>query len=134
MMKLPKRDGFTLIELLIAMIIIGILASFAVAMLWRGKDRGYEASMRSDLRSLVNDQEVYFEHYHTYASNVTDLAPPTISAGVVLTVTNASAAGWAATATHPSVENRICGIRVGDAPLSAATAAVAVGFAQCTTE
>ena len=133
-MKLPKRDGFTLIELLVAMIIIGILASFAVAMMWRSKDQGYEASMRSDLRSLVNDQEVYFAEYHVYASNVTDLAPPTISPGVELTVTHATTTGWAATATHPTVVGRVCGIRVGDAPLTAAPAAADVGFAQCTTE
>jgi type IV pilus assembly protein PilE len=133
-MKLPKRDGFTLIELLIAMIIIGILASFGVAMLWKAKDRGYEASMRSDLRSLVGDQEVYFERYHIYAANVSDLAPPTISAGVQLTITHATATGWAATATYASVDNRVCGIRVGDAPVVAAPAAAQVGFSQCTTE
>src|SRR4051812_20495028 len=129
MLKRPVQDGFTLIELLIAMIIIGILASFAVAMLWRSKDHGYEASMRSDLRSLVTDQEGYFEHNHTYAGSVSDLAPPTISPGVVITITNASNTGWAATATHPSVENRVCAIRVGDAPLSAAPEAVDVGYA-----
>lgn len=134
MLKRPARDGFTLIELMIAMIIIGILASFAVAMLWRSKDQGYEASMKSDLRSLVTDQENYFGRNSTYAGNLTDLAPPTISPGVLITITNASQTGWAATATHPSVEHRVCAIRFGSAPSSAAPEAVDVGFVQCTTE
>src|SRR3954467_10887592 len=98
MLKRPARDGFTLIELLVTMLIIGILASFAVAMLWRSKDHGYEAAMKSDLKSLITDQEGYFEHNSTYAGSISDLAPPTISPGVVLTVTNASQTGWAATA------------------------------------
>jgi type IV pilus assembly protein PilE len=134
MLKRPERDGFTLIELLITMIIIGILASFAVAMLWRAKDQGHEASIKSDLRSLVTDQENYFGKNSTYAGSVTDLAPPTISPGVQITITNASTTGWAATATHPSDAGRICAIRVGDAPASAAPAAVEPGFVQCTTE
>jgi type IV pilus assembly protein PilE len=134
MMKLPTRDGFTLIELMITMIIIGILASFAVSMLWRSKDQGYEATMKSDLRSLINDQEMYFMQNSRYAGSVSDLAPPTISPGVEITITSATATGWAATSTHPSVESRVCAIRVGDAPLSAAPAAVLVGLAQCTTE
>ena len=133
-MKHPKKEGFTLIELMITMIIIGVLASFAVAMLWRSKDRGYEASMQADLRNLTGLQESYFERNMEYAGDISALTDAVISPGVVIDITHASRTGWAGTSKHPSVESRICGLRVGDAPLSAATAAVAVGYVQCTTE
>jgi prepilin-type N-terminal cleavage/methylation domain-containing protein len=133
-MKPRARAGFTLIELLIAMVIIGILASFALAVLWRAKDRGYEAAMQSDLRSLVNEQEHYFNGNFTYASDIADLPEAAISSGVVVEITHGTNSGWAALSRHPSLGNRVCGIRVGDAPLSAATPAVETGFVQCTTE
>ncbi len=133
-MKHPTRDGFTLIEVLIAMIIIGILASFSTAMLWRSRDRGYEASMVSDLRSIVSEQERYFESNHQYSPDLSSLANPVTSPGVALTITFAAQDGWAATATHPSVESRLCAIRMGEAPVSAATAALETGYVQCTTE
>ena len=59
---------------------------------------------------------------------------PVLSPGVAITVTYAANDGWAATSIHPSVEARICAIRVGDAPASAAPAAPETGYVQCSTE
>jgi prepilin-type N-terminal cleavage/methylation domain-containing protein len=50
-----KDEGFTLIELLVVMIIIGILAAIAIPVFLSQKKKGYEASMKSDLRSIATE-------------------------------------------------------------------------------
>jgi type IV pilus assembly protein PilA len=49
------EGGFTLIELLVVMIIIGILAAIAIPAFLSQKKKGYEASMKSDLRSIATE-------------------------------------------------------------------------------
>lgn len=50
-----NEGGFTLIELLVVMIIIGILAAIAIPAFLSQKKKGYEASMKSDLRSIATE-------------------------------------------------------------------------------
>ena len=50
-----NEGGFTLIELLVVMIIIGILAAIAIPAFLSQKKKGYEASEKSDLRSIVTE-------------------------------------------------------------------------------
>ena len=53
-----KRDeGFTLIELLVVIVIIGILAAIAIPVFLSQKTKGYEASMKSDLRTAAQEVE-----------------------------------------------------------------------------
>jgi type IV pilus assembly protein PilA len=52
-----KEEGFTLIELLVVIIIIGILAAIAIPVFLSQKQKGYEASMKSDLRTIAEDIE-----------------------------------------------------------------------------
>jgi type IV pilus assembly protein PilA len=52
-----KEEGFTLIELLVVIIIIGILAAIAIPVFLSQKTKGYEASMKSDLRTVAQDIE-----------------------------------------------------------------------------
>jgi type IV pilus assembly protein PilA len=52
-----EDDGFTLIELLVVIIIIGILAAIAIPVFLSQKSKGYEASMKSDLRTVASEVE-----------------------------------------------------------------------------
>jgi prepilin-type N-terminal cleavage/methylation domain-containing protein len=52
-----EEEGFTLIELLVVIIIIGILAAIAIPVFLSQKSKGYEASMKSDLRTVAQDVE-----------------------------------------------------------------------------
>jgi type IV pilus assembly protein PilA len=54
-----KEEGFTLIELLVVMIIIGILAAIAIPVFLSQRQKGYDASVKSDLRTFANELESY---------------------------------------------------------------------------
>ena len=103
--------GFTLIELLIVVVIIGVLASIAIPKFANTKDKAYVASMKSDLRNLVNAQEAYFADNVTYATTTTNLAY-SVSAGNFVTITAAAGNGWAATSRN-NATTKTCGIFVG---------------------
>jgi type IV pilus assembly protein PilA len=55
--RMAQDEGFTLIELLVVIIIIGILAAIAIPVFLSQKSKGYEASMKSDLRTAAQDIE-----------------------------------------------------------------------------
>src|SRR5664280_3276962 len=61
-----KDEGFTLIELLVVIIIIGILAAIAIPVFLNQRKKGYEASMKSDLRTVANEEETYFTDHQDY--------------------------------------------------------------------
>ena len=54
-----KDEGFTLIELLVVIIIIGILAAIAIPVFLNQRKKGYDASEKSDLRTVANEMETY---------------------------------------------------------------------------
>lgn len=56
-MNRDNEDGFTLIELLVVIIIIGILAAIAIPVFLSQRSKGYEASMKSDLRTAAQEVE-----------------------------------------------------------------------------
>jgi type IV pilus assembly protein PilA len=60
------ENGFTLIELLVVMIIIGILASIAIPVFLSQRQKGYDASVKSDLRGIANELESYNTDYQSY--------------------------------------------------------------------
>ena len=105
----PHRKGFTLIELLIVVVIIGILASVAVPKFADTKKKAYVVTMKQDLKNLVVAAEAYFSDNNTYAGFVA----PTGSAGVQLEVTQATATGWQAQATHLQAPGSTCLIGIG---------------------
>ncbi|HEY3925587.1 MAG TPA: prepilin-type N-terminal cleavage/methylation domain-containing protein [Acidothermaceae bacterium] len=63
-----KEEGFTLIELLVVMIIIGILAAIAIPVFLSQRQKGYDASVKSDLRTIANELESYNTDAQAYPS------------------------------------------------------------------
>lgn len=131
MSSMPKRAGFTLIELLIVIVIIGVLATFAMQVFWRAKDRGLEASLQSDLRAAAAHQEVYFERNHSYAGTPAELPQFETSPGVQLEITYAEFDGWAGITTSDQLPHKRCGLLVGAAPSGVGGPAITNGIVTC---
>ena len=55
-----NTKGFTLIELLIVVVIIGILAAIAIPKFSATREKAYFAAMKSDLKNLASQQEIYY--------------------------------------------------------------------------
>lgn len=99
-----RTAGFTLIELLIVVVIIGLLAAIAIPKFGSTKGKAYTATMKGDLRNLATAQESYWNDNATYyAGSIPSsqlIYNPSLS--VTVTMTEATAGGWAAKATHLS--------------------------------
>ena len=111
-----RRTGFTLIELLVVVVVIGILASIAMAKFRSTKGKAFYASVKTDLQNLVTAQEAYFYDVRQYTTRL-DSLKVTGSPGVVITIGHANATEWSATAYHPSSFPHTCAIYFGDAPV-----------------
>jgi prepilin-type N-terminal cleavage/methylation domain-containing protein len=109
-----NRKGFTLIELLIVVVIIGILAAIAIPKFANTKEKAYIASMKADLRNMVNAQESYFADWTTYGAGGDPNLLYNQSAGVTLTITGKGGDGWTAEAKHTGAPTKTCAIAVGD--------------------
>lgn len=125
-MRRPR--GFTLIELLIVVVIIGILAAIAVPKFNSTKGKANAAALRSDLRNLASAQEAYFYQWQSYTADTAALRHNT-SKGVILTIVNANAGGWAAIATHPQSYPLTCALFSG--VITPAPPATAEGVVAC---
>lgn len=54
-----KQVGFTLVELLVTVLFLGVLAAIALPTFLAVRDRGYEATVRSDLRNGATAMEIW---------------------------------------------------------------------------
>jgi hypothetical protein len=74
--------------------------------------RTFEA-MKSDLRRLVGANQVYHAENGQYSTGVGALHGYRASAGVTVTILQASSTGWAAQATAVSIPGKSCVISIG---------------------
>jgi prepilin-type N-terminal cleavage/methylation domain-containing protein len=118
---LRTRRGFTLIELLIVVVIIGILAAIAIPKFVNTKQKSYVAQMKSDLRNLATAEEAFFYDSTYYTTNLSSLGRFSPSSGVTVTVDEATAGGWSATAKHAHVSRECYLISGNAAPVGNAT-------------
>lgn len=72
---MKKQSGFTIVELLIVIVVIGILAAITVVAFTGIQNRGYDASVRADLRNLAAKVEVYRVDASKYPETVAQLDP-----------------------------------------------------------
>jgi prepilin-type N-terminal cleavage/methylation domain-containing protein len=117
-----NNKGFTLIELLIVVVIIGILAAIAIPKFSATREKAYYAAMKSDLKNLASQQEIYYSDNYMYSSVAADLAFVN-SDGVNVGMTDVSSSGWAASATHTALgTGEGCAIFYGTATITFAPA------------
>lgn len=65
---MKNQTAFTLIELLVVVTIIGILVAIAIPQFQQYRQRGYDASAKSDLRNAAAAEEAYFIDNEAYGT------------------------------------------------------------------
>ena len=68
-MKRVKKSGFTLLELLVVVIIVGILATFAIPQFQAAVDRSREAEATSAIAAGLTAQFAYFQEQGVFTDN-----------------------------------------------------------------
>jgi type IV pilus assembly protein PilA len=121
------NKGFTLIELLIVVVIIGILAAIAIPKFSATREKAFVSSMKSDLKNMATQQEIYYADSYTYTAD-TGLLEFSPSDGVNAPTIVANATGWSATISHNGT-TRTCAVFYGDA--AAVAPATVAGVVTC---
>lgn len=119
----PRRRGFTLIELVVVVVVLGLLAAFALPRLRSTRGRAYTSTLQSDLRNLAVAEEAYYYQHGVYTPDLSRLFV-TVSSGVTVSVSAADSMGWGATAVHPAADRSLCALFYGRPPSQPAPATI----------
>lgn len=125
-----NNKGFTLIELLIVVVIIGILAAIAIPKFSEAREKAFISAMKSDLKNLATQQELYYSDEFIYSTDQTALAFSP-SKNVTVTVSTGTVDGWSASAAHDGT-TETCAIYYGEA--AALAPATVAGVVRCTSD
>ena len=128
------RQGFTLIELLIVLVIVGVLTAIAIPQFSSVRERAYYAAVRSDLKNLAVQQELYYADNYKYASSLADLN--FVQSEDVTVTPTGTETGWSATATHEALADEEGCVtysgEVDDKPTMGSLTADSAGLVECT--
>ncbi len=109
-MQVGGEGGFTLIELLVVIIIIAILAAIAIPMYLSQRQKGWEATVKSDLRNASVAAESYYTG--TTPTTYVGLTPVlldtngfNVSTGVTVSMGPLTATSYCIQAVHTSNNN-----------------------------
>ncbi|MEO6331848.1 MAG: hypothetical protein ABIV11_06325 [Gemmatimonadaceae bacterium] len=117
------RSRLTLLEFSLLVVLVAIAAWIGTGQYQSAQRRELLEIMQDDLRNLKMAQEAYaadngglFMPYSvvTTANHQYGYAP---SSGVTVEISEPSASGWSATATHVNAPGTVCGIFIGELPL-----------------
>lgn len=118
-----SASAFTLIELTVVVVIIGLLASIGAGRFTSSREKAWVASMKTDLLNFALAEESYFYDNGSYAASMAALAAGAYqgSAGVEITINEATNAGWSVTAIHQQTSVQCYLFIEGAAPIGSAT-------------
>jgi prepilin-type N-terminal cleavage/methylation domain-containing protein len=91
-----KDKGFTLIELLVVIAIIGLLSSIILASLNSARAKGADASIKSNLKNLQTQAELFYDTASTYTGLCDD-------ATIEAAINNAKSAAGISAATNEAI-------------------------------